>query len=61
MGIYATSGVREYWLVDLEEKSVQVLGLGSEGYSSITRYTTGKAFSSVIDGFETGLSEVFAP
>ena len=61
MGIYASSGVKEYWMVDPDEKSVQVLGLGSEGHSSITTYTTGKASSSVIDGFEIELSEVFAP
>ena len=41
--LYAQAGVREYWIVDPDERSVQVMELGSSGYTSIHGYTSGNA------------------
>ena len=58
--LYAQAGVREYWIVDPDERSVQVMELGSSGYTSIHGYTSGNASSPLLPGLELSLDEVFA-
>ena len=60
LGLYAKFGVKEYWMVDPEEESVQILGLGARGYDSVRTYTSGKASSALIGGFDIELDRVFA-
>ena len=60
LGLYARFGVREYWIVDPVEESVQVLELGLEGYGPAQTYTTGVVPSGVVEGFEIDLSRIFA-
>ena len=60
LGLYARFGVREYWIVDPLEESVQVLELSPEGYGSSQTYTTGVVPSGVVEGFEIEVSRIFA-
>lgn len=57
---YAKFGVREYWMVDPEQESVQIPGVGGARYDEISTYTTGTVSSDVVAGFEIELREVFA-
>ena len=60
LGLYARFGVREYWIVDTVEESVQVLELSPEGYESSRTYTAGVVPSRVVAGFEIDLTRIFA-
>ena len=60
LGLYARFGVREYWIVDPDESSVQVMELGAEGYDTIGSYDSGEVESSVIPGFHIAIDEIFA-
>ena len=60
LGLYARFGVREYWIVDPIEESVQVLELGPEGLGPAQTYTTGAVPSRVVAGFEIDVGQVFA-
>lgn len=58
--LYARSGVREYWLVDPETRSIERLCLGRDGYDVPTRYELGERLASlVVPRFELTLSDVF--
>ena len=59
LGLYARFGVREYWIVDPDESSVQVMELGAEGYDTIGSYDSGEVESSVIPGFHIAINEIF--
>ena len=56
LSLYARSGVREYWIADPDEESVQVLELSPEGYESSRTYTAGVVPSRVVAGFEIDLT-----
>jgi Uma2 family endonuclease len=60
LSLYARFGVREYWIVDPEEESIQVLELGPGGRESTRTYTSGVATSSVVAGFEIEVGRIFA-
>ena len=60
MSLYSRAGVREYWIVDPTDETVQVLELGSEGYEVDRTYTAGKVPSSVLPGFKIEISHIFA-
>ena len=58
--LYARYGVREYWIVDPEDSSVEVLTLEEAGVGSVQRYTSGRVESPLLPGLEVALDEVFA-
>ena len=58
--IYARYGVREYWIVDLEDRSVEVMTLEEAGVQSVRRYTSGPVESLLLAGLEIRHSEIFA-
>lgn len=58
--LYARHGVREYWLVDPDAQSVEILTLGVKGYRQVGRYEQGHTLkSSLLSGLATSLDEVF--
>ena len=60
LGVYARYGVQEYWIVDPNESSVEVMELGDQGYSTVGRYVSGDVASSLLPGLRVALDEVFA-
>ena len=60
--LYARYGVKEYWLVDPATKTVEVLGLGEEGYERIAVYGCEKdplLKSSLLPDLSIDLLQVF--
>ena len=58
--LYARHGVREYWLVDPETKTIEVLRLGPQGYQLAGRYERGQTLRSpLLSGLAVLLDEVF--
>lgn len=60
LNLYARFGVREYWIVDPDGSSAQVMELGTEGYDTIRSYDSGEVESLVIPGFRIAIDEIFA-
>lgn len=59
--LYAAAGVDEYWIVDPQEKSVQVLTLVDDRYQPHAKLIgTGTASSKLLEGFSLDVGEVFA-
>lgn len=59
--IYATYRVKEYWLVDLEGRSITVLRLAGDGYETIASGTGETPLASeVMEGFFITPREAFA-
>ncbi len=57
---YETAGVKEYWLVNPEFRSIKRLVLEANGYASVQDVEqTGTVTSDVIEGFSVELAEVF--
>jgi len=55
--LYARFGVREYWLADVANRSIEVLSLKSNGYQLVSCATdTGKVHSEILPGFELDLA-----
>ena len=60
--LYAEYGVREYWLVDPEARTITVLLLGADGYAERATYTEGQTLTSpVLDGLSVNLNAIFLP
>lgn len=58
--LYARYGVQEYWLVDPDTRTVEVLGLGEQGFESEGTYGVGQMLvSPQLDGLSISLDEVF--
>jgi Uma2 family endonuclease len=58
--LYARHGVREYWIVDPERKTIEVYTLTDEGFNLYREYKIGEVLRSLIlEGFELDLREVF--
>jgi len=58
--LYCRYGVREYWLVDPEERTVEVLALSPEGYQVLGQYSEdGVVSSQVLVGFQFLAEEIF--
>lgn len=58
--LYARHGVKEYWIVDPEEKTIEVFTLGKKGYKSARTYKeSGTLKSPLLEELEINLSEVF--
>lgn len=62
LSLYERSGVREYWVVNLERKSVLVFLLREKnGFAKSVEYRSPETLpSAVIDGLTVNLEEVFA-
>jgi len=58
---YAKAGVGEYWLVDPEERTIEVYTLQEGVYGILGRFSPGeKARSQLLAGFEVEVGEIFA-
>ena len=58
--LYARHGVREYWLVDPDERSIEVMELGKIGFESVGVYRKGEMLTSpLFQGLRFNLEEVF--
>lgn len=58
--IYARYGVREYWLVDQEEQSIEVMSLSEKGFKTIRVYQKGEKLQSpLFPGLSLNLKESF--
>ncbi len=58
--LYARYGVSEYWLVDPDAQTIEVLKLGPKGYQTAGRYEKDQTLSSpLLAGLEIPLGEVF--
>jgi Uma2 family endonuclease len=56
---YAKSGVREYWLVDPEKRSIEVYTLRGQVYEPLAP-VGGRACSHLLEGFSVSPEEIFA-
>lgn len=60
--LYARAGVREYWIVDLERRTIEVFALRGRSFALLNRYEPGEtARSEVLPGFEVAVNEVCTP
>ena len=59
LDLYARYGVREYWIVDPEAETVEVMELGAEGASRVRRYDGGSVESALLTGLAISLADVF--
>lgn len=58
---YARAGVREYWIVDPEEKSITVLALSGKAFKVYGVFKSGEdAASKLLKGFKVAVRDVFA-
>lgn len=58
--LYARHGVKEYWIVDPENKSVEVMTLRKKGFETVQVYKAGELLSSpLLKGLSLNLGEVF--
>ncbi len=59
--LYAKYGVTEYWIVDPDRQTVEVLTLGERGYERAGLYTKGETLQSpLLPGLQIPLDEVFS-
>jgi len=58
--LYAKHGVQEYWIVDPEGKTVEVLSWSPEGFKTVQTYAADAiANSPLLPGFSVALKEIF--
>jgi len=58
---YSKAGIPEYWIVDPDEKTIEVYVLKKEAYMPFGKWTSGEtAKSKLLSGFEVGVNEVMA-
>ena len=58
--LYARHGVREFWLVDTDTRTIEVLLLGAEGYATIAIYGAGQTLTSpTLTGFTLSIDDLF--
>ena len=60
MDLYARHGVREYWIVDTENETVEVMQLGAGGVSEVRRYDGGSVESALFPGIAVSHADIFA-
>lgn len=57
--LYARFGVKEYWLADVANRSIEILSLQNGGYRLLTCATNkGKIRSEILPGFELDLASL---
>jgi Uma2 family endonuclease len=57
--LYARAGVREYWIIDLERRTVEVFALRGHSFTLLNRYEPGQTIrSEVLPDFEVAVDEV---
>jgi Uma2 family endonuclease len=60
LGVYARYGVKEYWLVELEDRKVKVLRLGEGGYETAGIYGEEDFLESpLLEGLKVNLKGIF--
>jgi len=59
--VYARYGVPEYWLVDMEARTVTVCSNLEQGRYSVERVTSDTAVSVIVPGLSVDLTHLFAP
>jgi Uma2 family endonuclease len=58
--IYARFGVKEYWLVDPDKQTIEVMALGESGFERVRAYPSSSRLSSpLLEGLSIDLGEVF--
>ena len=58
--LYARHGVTEFWLVDTDSHTIEVLLLGTEGYEAIATYGAGQTLTSpTLTGFTLNIDDIF--
>ena len=58
--LYARHGVTEYWLVDTDARTIEVLALGEQDFVRVQRYVAGERLTSpVLAGFSLDTSKIF--
>ena len=58
--LYARHGVREFWLVDTDARTIEVLQLEEEGYHTVGTYNAGQTLtSSILTGFSLNIDDIF--
>lgn len=58
--LYARYGVKEYWLVEPEEETIEILTLGRRGYERVALYKKADTLTSpLLPGLKIPLREVF--
>jgi Uma2 family endonuclease len=59
--IYAEAGVREYWILDPQPKTVEIFTLENGGYALLGSFGVGERVRSVVlPGFTPAVDEIFA-
>ena len=62
LGLYAEFGVREYWIVDMANRSAEILALRDGRFAvHSTAVLSGKVSSLVLQGLEVEVERLFAP
>lgn len=60
--LYARAGVREYWIVDLERRTIEVFALRGHSFTLLNRYEPGETVrSEVLPDFEIAVEAVCPP
>jgi Uma2 family endonuclease len=58
--LYASEGVREYWIVDAAQRSIEIYALGASGYTLIGKHGPGSQVTSRVFEIALSVDEVFA-
>ena len=58
--LYASEGVREYWIVDAAQRCIEIYGLAESGYDLLGKYGPGTQVSSRVFELELSVDAVFA-
>ena len=58
--LYARHGVGEFWMVDTDDRTIEVLLLGSDGYETVATYGAGEVLTSpTLTDFTLKIDDIF--
>lgn len=58
--LYSRYGVKEYWIIDLKQRTMEVLTPGTHGFEVDARYTSGEtATSPLLPGLQFNMADIF--